>query len=71
MVDRPEKDSDNGMSRLEQSILEKAERLTGKAIKGQIRESGCYAACPECITRSCTLLLGHYSPHRCSEGHTY
>ena len=31
----------------------------------------CIAACPVCITRSCTLSQGHYAKHRCSEGHKW
>ncbi|NLE91185.1 MAG: hypothetical protein GX598_01390 [Elusimicrobia bacterium] len=33
-------------------------------------ESGCIAACPECL-RTCTLDLGHYGSHHCSQGHRW
>lgn len=31
----------------------------------------CIAACPVCITNSCTMNQGHYSNHRCREGHSW
>ena len=34
-------------------------------------DNKCIAACPTCITRSCTLIQGHYGSHQCSEGHTW
>ncbi|MFA5251290.1 MAG: hypothetical protein WC454_01740 [Phycisphaerae bacterium] len=33
-------------------------------------DSDCIYACPQCL-RTCVLTQGHYSQHRCSEGHTW
>ena len=71
-LDQMEKKIEEKLSHLESSVLDKVQKVTTRRAVGGIKDSSsCYAACPQCITRCCTLILGHYCQHQCSEGHMF
>ena len=52
-----------------QSTEEKKHTVEKRASEHILKEGGCSAACPKCITRSCALNNLHNGSHECSEGH--
>ena len=64
--DGMEKDFEDKLSKLEESVLGKLQKASTRALNKSMKDAGaaCTSVCPECLS-FCGKDLGHYYSHHC------